>query len=124
VYEKIGTFNRSSSFYTWLYRVAVNTSLNYKQKGFKKNEMLSDNDYVLDRAQKPPGDLQALDMDLRSALEKLPDRQRATFMLKVYDDLKFSDIARVMKCSVGGAKANYFHAVRKLQHLMEDYRAV
>ncbi len=124
VYEKIEQFNRSSSFYTWLYRIAVNACLNHQGRGYKKRESLYDNDQALDRMHGGYTDASTLDVDLQEALTQLPEKQRATFILKACDDLKFVDVAKAMGCSVGGAKANYFHAVRKLKILLEDYRAV
>ena len=122
VYEKLSKFNKTSAFYTWLYRLAVNICLNHTGRGYKKKETSQEDDFIASQGKSHELGITALDVDLKEALKTLPDKQRTTFILKVYDDLKFSDVARVMKCSVGGAKANYFHAVRKLQEKLEVYR--
>ena len=122
VYEKLSKFNKTSAFYTWLYRLTVNICLNHTSRGYKKRELSTEDDFVMDRYKHSEIGITGLDVDLKDALKQLPEKQRATFILKIYDDLKFSDIAKIMKCSVGGAKANYFHAVRKLQTKLEVYR--
>lgn len=122
VYEKLSKFNKSSAFYTWLYRLTVNICLNHTGRGYKKRELLQDDKFVVDKLKPHELAITSLDVDLQEALKTLPSKQRSTFILKVYDDLKFTDIAKIMNCSVGGAKANYFHAVRKLQAKLEVYR--
>lgn len=57
---------------------------------------------------------------LRLALAGLPEKQRLTVLLRVQDDRKFEEIADIMKCSLGTAKANYHHAVKKLKVLMGE----
>jgi RNA polymerase sigma-70 factor (ECF subfamily) len=52
------------------------------------------------------------------AVEELPDRQRAVFVMRYYDELTYEEIAVILKTSVGGLKANYFHALRKVQNYL------
>ena len=51
---------------------------------------------------------------LRECLERLPEKQRAVFLLKYYEDMKYEDMSRVMDTSVGALKASYHHAVKKI----------
>ena len=122
VYEKMHKFNKTSAFYTWLYRLTINICLNHTGRGYKKKETLYEDDFVIDQAKHSQIESSSIDIDLKDALKTLPEKQRTTFILKVYDDLKFVDVAKVMGCTVGGAKANYFHAVRKLQEKLGAYR--
>jgi RNA polymerase sigma-70 factor (ECF subfamily) len=55
---------------------------------------------------------------LRRAVARLPERQRLTLALKVQEDLRFEDVARILGCPVGTAKANFHHAVKNLKKLL------
>jgi RNA polymerase sigma-70 factor (ECF subfamily) len=50
---------------------------------------------------------------------KLPDRQRATVILRVYQDLSHQEIAEILGSSVGAVKANFFHALKNLKRLLQ-----
>jgi len=57
---------------------------------------------------------------LRAALARLPDKQRMTVMLRVQEGRKFTEIAEIMQCSLGTAKANYHHGGQKLKISMKE----
>ena len=61
----------------------------------------------------PTGD--EVQMKLNKALLKLPDKQRLVFNMKYFDEMKFTDIAEITGTSVGALKANYHHAVKKIE---------
>jgi RNA polymerase sigma-70 factor (ECF subfamily) len=52
---------------------------------------------------------------IEEAIGKLPEKQKAVFILRYYEELPYEKIAEILKTSVGGLKANYFHAVKKIQ---------
>ena len=56
---------------------------------------------------------------VRQAIHRLPPKQRATLVLRVYQDLSYEEIARVLGSSVGAAKANLFHALGNLKRLVK-----
>ena len=56
---------------------------------------------------------------VRQAIAKLPNRQRATLILRSYQDLSHREIAHVMGSSVGAVKANFFHALANLKKILE-----
>ena len=56
--------------------------------------------------------------EVRMAIAKLPPKQRATLMLRVYQELSHEEIARVLGSSVGAVKANFFHALGNLRRLL------
>jgi len=118
VYRKLGDFRGDAAFKTWLYRIVVNLSLNHVKKTNKERKTHVDIDGVV-IAVAPRGLHAALEAEsrerLRGAIRKLPDKQRKTLILKVFHDLKYTEIAGVMKCSVGTSKANFFHAVKALK---------
>jgi RNA polymerase sigma-70 factor (ECF subfamily) len=121
-YLSLGDFRGDASFFTWLYRIALNLSLN----ALRKRQLLT---YVRDSEilvrllpadDDPQKDLEGREVAsaLRRAVERLPEKQRAVFVLRYYDEMSYDEIAEVTKTSVGGLKANYFHALRKVREAM------
>jgi RNA polymerase sigma-70 factor (ECF subfamily) len=55
---------------------------------------------------------------VRQAIRRLPPKQRATLVLRVYQDLSYEEIARVLGGTVGGVKANFFHALGNLKRMV------
>jgi RNA polymerase sigma-70 factor (ECF subfamily) len=117
-YRAIAKFRGDSSFSTWLYRIAVNTCLNFRAARKAPAEELSDQ--VADKGM-PVVD--RLERDQRSqrvreAVARLPEKQRATLILKVYQDLTHEEVAGILGSSVGTVKANLFHALANLRKLL------
>jgi RNA polymerase sigma-70 factor (ECF subfamily) len=119
VYESLKQFRGDSSFFTWLYRIVINLSINYTRKKRIKEFLRIDEEVEESTA----GDDDPADACERNeqkkivndALKKLPERQRSVFILRFYEELPYEEIAGVMKTSVGAAKANYFHAMKKVE---------
>ena len=59
--------------------------------------------------------------EVRSAIARLPKKQRAAVVLRVYHDLPHEQIARILGSSVGAVKANFFHALGNLRRLLQDF---
>lgn len=123
VYDSLQGFRSEASFFTWLYRVTVNAALNLLRKNRIK-EFVRFDDVVLPLiSDEPQPDVQLEGKQQRTRLEeaiaKLPQKQRAVFVLRYYENLPYEEIARLLKRSVGGMKANYFQAVRKISKYMK-----
>ena len=121
-YTGLGSFERRSSFKTWLYQIAINLAKNVYRDRARVGFVPLD-DIVIG---KNPRTLETLIKNenrllLRKAFAMLPDKQRMTVMLRVQEDRKFEEIATIMGCSLGTAKANYHHGVQKLKILMEEH---
>jgi len=117
-YRAIGGFRGESAFSTWLYRIAVNTCLNFRSSRKPVAEEVSD--ALPDRS---PGALAEVEREERSrlvrdAVKRLPEKQRATLILKVYHDLSHEEVSRILGSSVGTVKANLFHALANLRRLL------
>ena len=122
LYDKLKSFSFQSSLFTWIYRITITRSLNYikKQKvrrfiSFDSQEnsgLSTDEDLV-----KNIEDKEKL-KKLNGVLQKLPDKQREIFVLRHFDELSYEEIAQITGKSVGGLKANYFHAFEKVNKLM------
>lgn len=117
-YKAIGRFRGDSAFSTWLYRIAVNTCLNFRSARRIAAEELSETladpgAPVVQRMQERERSEQ-----VREAVTRLPEKQRATLILKVYHDLTHEEVAGILGSSVGTVKANLFHAVGNLRKML------
>lgn len=120
-FTKLRTFERRSSFKTWLYQIAINLAKNLYRDRSRVSQVSLD-DTVVRRDPKTLNDLinrESREL-LRGAMGSLPEKQRLTVMLRVQEGKKFEEIAEIMKCSVGTSKANYHHAVQKLKKTMGE----
>ena len=123
-YLALGDFRGDSSFFTWLYRIAVNLSLNAIRKQ-QVMEYLRQSDIInrfLPAQENPEKDLEREEMHslVDKAIASLPEKQRAVFVMRYYDEMSYAEISKVLKTSIGGLKANYYHAVRKVQEYVKN----
>jgi RNA polymerase sigma-70 factor, ECF subfamily len=118
-YRGLRGFQGKSALATWLYRIAVNVCLNRTSLKTPKLTVLADRaDDRVERADTTlmRGELAA---EVRAAIARLPGRQRATLILRVYHDLPHDQIAGILGTSVGAVKANFFHALANLKKLLQ-----
>ena len=115
-YNNIDKFRGDSSFYTWIYRIAINTAKNYfsnKSRGAETyNEDLLDNalsDMSLN-SDNPETLLVAEEMKdaINQAFQNLPDEIRSTLSLREYDGLSYEEIAKVQNCPIGTVRSRIF----------------
>ncbi|MBO4662834.1 MAG: sigma-70 family RNA polymerase sigma factor [Bacteroidaceae bacterium] len=114
-WNSIGTFKGDSQLYTWLYRIAYNESITFLSK--KKTNLSIDDldDGIANRLESDEyydgNEAQVL---LQQAIATLPEKQRAVFTMKYYEEMKYEDMAQITGTSVGALKASFFHAVQKI----------
>jgi RNA polymerase sigma-70 factor, ECF subfamily len=121
IYNKMKLFNFKSSLYTWIYKIVTTRCLNQiKRKKLKRlfsfedtdeKELSTKSDIVEDISNREKLE------KVNKALEKIPPKQRQVFILRNYDGLSYEEIAEITGKSVGGLKANYFHALKKVLEL-------
>ncbi|NKB69649.1 MAG: sigma-70 family RNA polymerase sigma factor [Candidatus Latescibacteria bacterium] len=117
-HSRLHDFRGQASLFTWLYRIAVNLSINHLRKQQARSFCaLSDGSGELQARGGPEEDLRASEVGLQvdQAVADLPPRQRAIFGMRYYDQYSHREIARILGNSEGAVRAGYFHAVQKLQ---------
>lgn len=119
-FKGLGRFKGDSAVGTWLYRIGVNTALNRAAVKRPVTESIDERP-LPDETSRDPIDTIARREDaarVRAAIQKLPPKQRATLILRVYHELPHEEIAAALGSSVGAVKANFFHALGSLKRLM------
>lgn len=136
VHRYLGSFQGSSSFYTWLYRISINLSIDYLRKQ-GRHEAVDYDDMLLRRE---PDDAEAmvmptmLDVDpqkaldrrelgrqLAKAFEKLSEKHRAVLLLREVEGLSYEEIAKVLKIHKGTVMSRLHHARKNLQLALKEY---
>ena len=121
-YRGLRRFRGDASLATWLYRIGVNVCLNHVSAK-RAPETALDEAPALPAAGDDPASAFAKAREsarVRRAVARLPPKQRATLILRVYQDLPHREIAAALGTTVGAVKANFFHALGNLKRLLAD----
>lgn len=126
VYSKLDSFREDSAFYTWLYRVAVNTATDHLKKKRQDRAVLVDDLArlpIADEADSPADGASREDLrgEVRKAMARLPEKFRTILVLRELQGLAYEDIARVLKISKGTVESRIFRAREKLKRLLEPH---
>jgi len=120
-WNNIHLFRGDAKLSTWLYKIAVNESLNYLQRERARQGISLDDDtqdtFVarqLEADEFFDGD--ELKRELLEAIASLPEKQRLVFNMRYFDEMKYEEISDVLGTSVGALKASYHHAVKKIEN--------
>jgi RNA polymerase sigma-70 factor (ECF subfamily) len=122
VWNKLDGFKQESAFSTWLFRIAYNETLNFiaQKKRLTAHHAQKELDHALEHPSSHDGLKEsAIQIKLERAIAELPEKQRFVFMLRYYDDFDYEKIASITGTTVGGAKANYHQAVKKMTTLLQ-----
>lgn len=120
-WKALGNFRGHARFSTWLYRIAVNVSLNRVSAKTPRTEAV-DFDRMADGRTAAPGAALAAEQQrlaVRKAVQSLPPRQRTALILRTYHELSHQQVADIVGTSVGAVKANVFHALANLRKRLE-----
>ncbi|HXF09732.1 MAG TPA: sigma-70 family RNA polymerase sigma factor [Desulfuromonadaceae bacterium] len=132
-YQALKSFKGGSSFYTWLYRIAVNKTINFlKQRKNRQHMSLNDLDFqaehdpdlvalVSDKTPRRDAGLSELQEKLNAALLKLSEPHRLVVILHDVQGLSHEEIAKVMDCNIGTVRSRLFYARQQLQAYLMDY---
>ena len=132
-FQVLKSFKGNSSFYTWLYRIAVNKTINYlKQRRNRTHMSLNDLDFhaehdpdlvalISDKTPRREAGLTELQEKLNAAMLKLSEPHRMVVVLHDVQGLPHEEIARIMDCNVGTVRSRLFYARQQLQAELADY---
>lgn len=132
-YQALKSFKGGSSFYTWIYRIAVNKTINFlKQRKNRVQVSLNDLDFnaehdpdlvalISDKTPRRDAGLAELQEKLNAALQKLSEHHRLVVTLHDVQGLSHEEIANVMDCNIGTVRSRLFYARQQLQAYLSDY---
>ena len=124
-FRGLKNFRGQASLATWLYRIGVNVCLNRVATKGLETEPIEAERHV-DTTIESPGERVLREeraSRVRAAIARLPEKQRAALILRMYHDMSHQEIADAVGSSVGAVKANVFHALQNLKKLIgEDVR--
>jgi RNA polymerase sigma-70 factor (ECF subfamily) len=132
-FQALKSFKGGSSFYTWLYRIAVNKTINFlKQRKNRVHMSLNDLDFntennpdlvalISDKTPRRAAGLNELQEKLNAALLKLSEPHRLVVVLHDVQGQSHEEIAEIMDCNIGTVRSRLFYARQQLQSLLADY---
>lgn len=122
-FKGIARFKGHSALYTWLYRIATNEALTFLKKQKRRNTQSIDEE-LCELANQLCADEyfdgEAATVKLHQAIAQLPERQKLVFNLRYFDEMPYRDISDVLNTSVGGLKASYHHATKKIEQFIRS----
>ncbi|MBQ8463724.1 MAG: RNA polymerase sigma factor [Prevotella sp.] len=123
-WSSLDTFHGDSKIYTWLSRIAINEALDFMRRQ-KNMPTLSTDDSDMGIANHLMADDyfdgDETEAQLQEAIALLPDVQKTVFTLRYYEEMKYSDISRLLGTSEGGLKASYHIAVKKITEFFKRH---
>src|SRR5467141_1585217 len=132
-FHALKSFKGGSSFYTWVYRIAVNKTINFlKQRKNRAQMSLDDLDFnvehdpdlvalISDKTPRRDIDLLELQEKLNVAMQKLSEPHRLVVTLHDVQGLSHEEIAKIMECNIGTVRSRLFYARQQLQAYLSDY---
>jgi RNA polymerase sigma-70 factor (ECF subfamily) len=132
-FHALKSFKGGSSFYTWVYRIAVNKTINFlKQRKNKAQLSLDDLDLnaehdpdlvalISEKTPRREVSLAELQEKLNAAMQKLSEPHRLVVTLHDVQGLSHEEIAKIMDCNIGTVRSRLFYARQQLQAYLSDY---
>lgn len=116
IWSALPKFQADSKVYTWAYRIVTNQSLDQLRKLKRRGQSVAIEDHPLESAESDPFfDEDKAYKSLMTEVDNLPEKQKLVFTMKYFQELTFVEISEILGGSVGGLKASYHHAVKKLK---------
>ncbi len=124
LYKKLNTFNFQSKLYTWIYRITSTRTLNFiRKKKVKDFFSISDEKYNnIESGSDIQNDYEKKDEveKIEKLLQRIPTKQREVFIMKNFEEMTYKEISEITGKSIGGLKANYFHALKRITELLNE----
>ncbi|MDB4485165.1 sigma-70 family RNA polymerase sigma factor [bacterium] len=133
-YKALKRFKGESSFYTWIYRIAVNRTINFLKQRKRKSYHMSLNDmdmqvenhadllmFISDNTPRRDVRLNELQEKMNEAMQKLSETHRLTVTLHDVQGMSHEEIGKIMDCNTGTVRSRLFYARQQLQALLSEY---
>ena len=121
-WTNLHNFRGDAKLSTWLFKIAVNESINFINKEKHRAQLTVDEDEESIAIKNLEADSffdgDSLQKEFQAAIAKLPEKQRLVFNMKYYEDMKYEEMSEILGTSVGALKASYHHAVKKLTEML------
>lgn len=123
IYRNIDSFKGDSKLYSWMYRIATNEALSFIKS--KSRKLGVPTDEMFDRMannlrEDVYFDGDEIQLKLQQAIAALPEKQKLVFNMRYFEELKYEEISEILKTSVGGLKASYHLAAKKIEVFLKD----
>ncbi|MEN3037864.1 MAG: RNA polymerase sigma factor [Candidatus Kryptonium sp.] len=123
LFYSLNEFKGESNLFTWIYRITINECNSILRKRKIREFIPIDEIVNLLKFNETP-EQEFINKEekrlIEKAIEKLPPKQRAVFVMRFFENLDYEEISKILKKPVGTLKANYFHAVKKIQRFIKD----
>lgn len=133
-FKALKRFKGDSSFYTWVYRIAVNRTINFLKQRKRKSYHMSLNDmdlqvekhadllmFISDKTPRRDVRLNELQEQMNKAMQKLSETHRLTVTLHDIQGMSHEEIGKIMDCNTGTVRSRLFYARQQLQALLSEY---
>ena len=122
-WKGLANFREEANLYTWFYRIAFNESHTFLSKSNRMTLVdldppLFENQMATEGKELSGEEIEKILMD---AIKTLPEKQRQVFELKYFEELKFKEISELLGTSVGGLKASYHLAAKKIEEIIKAH---
>ena len=133
-WKSIGRFRGQSSFYTWIYRIIMNVTIDWLRKKQVKGAGAEFDDAIQLREINPASrtvpkaealpheqmEQREIRQRIDAAIAQLTPEHRAVILMKEIEDMQYHEIAEALECSIGTVMSRLFYARKKLQNLLRD----
>ena len=126
-HRNLGSFLGESSFYTWLYRIAINVGIDFRRRQARRAEIvqaepIDDNAIDADQLTDPRAEVARKQLGSRifRAIDELTPEHKAAIILREIEGLSYEEISKVMQCSKGTVMSRLHYARKKLQAKLRD----
>jgi RNA polymerase sigma-70 factor, ECF subfamily len=126
-HKNLGSFLGESSFYTWLYRIAVNVGIDFRRRQSRRPEVVQvepidesagDGEHAVD----PRAEVERRELGARilKGIDELTPEHKAAIILREIEGLSYEEISKVMQCSKGTVMSRLHYARKKLQAKLRE----
>lgn len=123
VFRNLSGFKGESKLFSWIYRIATNEALTFLQQKSKRFQITNE-DYLMQQTEKMQADEyfdgDEIQLKLQKAIAMLPEKQQLIFKMKYFEELKYEEISEILGTTVGGLKASYHIAVKKIEEYLSQ----